>query len=156
MSWLWQRASEAGGRMIAPGVSPGIIAHFLVEPAKRATDISSVRPRAANVQRVFCRPFGAQDFFHAVYPGLTPGATFCRRLRRLVVAFVLTTFFCQLSMVHAQTTPSPTSIGDASIHTRVLSRYLDQTTGMTANEAVAYALTHNAELEATRKEIDAA
>src|SRR5882724_13227194 len=37
-----------------------------------------------------------------------------------------------------------------------LSRYLDQTTGMTADEAVAYALTHNAELEATRKEIDAA
>ncbi|HEY0349480.1 MAG TPA: TolC family protein [Pyrinomonadaceae bacterium] len=36
------------------------------------------------------------------------------------------------------------------------SRYLDQTTGMTADEAVAYALTHNAELEATRKEIDAA
>src|SRR5215831_5620803 len=37
-----------------------------------------------------------------------------------------------------------------------LSRYLDQTNGMTADEAVAYALAHNAELEATRKEIDAA
>src|SRR5205814_5339632 len=37
-----------------------------------------------------------------------------------------------------------------------VSRYLDQATGMTADEAVAYALTHNAELEAARKEIDAA
>ena len=37
-----------------------------------------------------------------------------------------------------------------------LSRYLDQTDGMTADEAVTYALVHNAELEAVRKEIDAA
>ena len=36
------------------------------------------------------------------------------------------------------------------------SRYLDQTNGMTANDAVTYALTHNGELEAARKEIDAA
>ena len=36
------------------------------------------------------------------------------------------------------------------------SRYLDQTNGMTADEAVAYALAHNGELEAARKEIDAA
>ncbi|HEU4479604.1 MAG TPA: TolC family protein, partial [Pyrinomonadaceae bacterium] len=36
------------------------------------------------------------------------------------------------------------------------SRYLDQTAGMTADEAVAYAFSHNAELEAARKEIDGA
>ena len=36
------------------------------------------------------------------------------------------------------------------------SRYLDQTNGMTADEAVVYALAHNGELEAARKEIDAA
>ena len=36
------------------------------------------------------------------------------------------------------------------------SRYLDQTNGMTADEAVADALAHNGELEAARKEIDAA
>src|SRR5436190_14626624 len=36
------------------------------------------------------------------------------------------------------------------------SRYLDQTDGMTADEAVTYALAHNGELEASRKEIDAA
>ena len=35
-------------------------------------------------------------------------------------------------------------------------QYLDQTNGMTADEAVAYALAHNGELEAARKEIDAA
>src|SRR3989442_555196 len=35
-------------------------------------------------------------------------------------------------------------------------RYLDQTSGMTADEAVAYALAHNGELEAARKEIDVA
>ena len=37
-----------------------------------------------------------------------------------------------------------------------VSRYLDQTAGMSADEAVAYALMHNAELQATRKEIDVA
>src|SRR5262245_36419536 len=37
-----------------------------------------------------------------------------------------------------------------------VSGYLDQTTGMTADEAVEYALAHNAELDAARKEIDAA
>jgi cobalt-zinc-cadmium efflux system outer membrane protein len=36
------------------------------------------------------------------------------------------------------------------------SHYLDQTSGMSSDEAVAYALTHNAELQAARKEIDAA
>ena len=37
-----------------------------------------------------------------------------------------------------------------------VSRYLDAINGITADEAVAYALTHNSELEAARKEIDAA
>jgi cobalt-zinc-cadmium efflux system outer membrane protein len=37
-----------------------------------------------------------------------------------------------------------------------LARYLDQNSGLTADEAVAYALAHNGELEAARKEIDAA
>ena len=36
------------------------------------------------------------------------------------------------------------------------SRYVDRTNGMTADEAVKFALAHNAELEAARKEIDAA
>src|SRR5260370_27970068 len=46
-------------------------------------------------------------------------------------------------------TPSPTP-------NPVLSRYLDQTSGTTADSAVAYALAHNGELEAARKELDAA
>jgi copper/silver efflux system protein len=37
-----------------------------------------------------------------------------------------------------------------------LSRYLDPTSGMTADEAVAYALAHNLELQAASKEIEAA
>jgi cobalt-zinc-cadmium efflux system outer membrane protein len=37
-----------------------------------------------------------------------------------------------------------------------LARYIDQTAGMSADEAVTYALTHNGDLLATRKEIEAA
>jgi outer membrane protein, heavy metal efflux system len=49
------------------------------------------------------------------------------------------------SQSQATTSQSPRSSG-----------YLDQTNGLTADKAVAYALAHNAELEAARKEIDAA
>jgi outer membrane protein, heavy metal efflux system len=52
--------------------------------------------------------------------------------------------------VQAQTPTSdkdkPTSLG----------RYIDQAAGLTADDAVAYALSHNLELQAARKEIDAA
>ena len=37
-----------------------------------------------------------------------------------------------------------------------MGRYIDQTSGLTADDAVAYALFHNLELQAARKEIDAA
>src|SRR5437660_10403126 len=37
-----------------------------------------------------------------------------------------------------------------------LSRYIDQTSGLTADDLVAYGLEHNLELQAMRKEIDAA
>ena len=37
-----------------------------------------------------------------------------------------------------------------------VARYVDKLTGMTADEAVAYALAHNGELLAARKEIEAA
>jgi cobalt-zinc-cadmium efflux system outer membrane protein len=46
--------------------------------------------------------------------------------------------------------PSPLQLGTS------VSRYLDQMNGMTADEAVAYALAHNPELEADRQEIEAA
>ena len=38
----------------------------------------------------------------------------------------------------------------------ILSKYVDQTAGMTADELVAYALANNAELEAVRREVEAA
>src|SRR5438034_9975301 len=37
-----------------------------------------------------------------------------------------------------------------------LGHFIDQTSGLTADDVVAYALTHNLELQAARKEIDAA
>ncbi|HKP46819.1 MAG TPA: TolC family protein [Pyrinomonadaceae bacterium] len=37
-----------------------------------------------------------------------------------------------------------------------LGRFIDQTSGLTADEVVSYALTHNGELEAARKELEAA
>ncbi len=37
-----------------------------------------------------------------------------------------------------------------------INKYVDETSGMTADEAVVYALAHNGELVAARKEIDAA
>lgn len=58
------------------------------------------------------------------------------------------------SIGFAQSAVSPDAI--ATQTPASVSRYLDQTTGLTADEAVAYALSHNAELEAARKEIDAA
>ena len=50
--------------------------------------------------------------------------------------------------IYAQTVPPELS--------STLTRYLDQTSGMTADETVAYALSNNGELAAARKEIEAA
>ena len=158
MSGFSQRACEAGGRVIAPGVSPGIRAPFRTGAARRATEISCyvasfrIKTQFANV----CRPFGARSPLYVPYPGLTPRATLCRRLRRLVVVIVLAAFFGHMTLVHAQSPASPPRARDASTQNPESSRYLDQTNGMTADEAVAYALAHNGELEAARKEIDAA
>ena len=55
------------------------------------------------------------------------------------------------SFVFAQTTDSPALKDD-----KALVRYIDQNDGMTADEAVAFALSHNDELAALRKETDAA
>src|SRR2546430_9193497 len=131
MRSAFQRACEAGGRIIAPGLSPGIPGTFGSEPAKWATDDSSVRPRAANVQKVFCRPFGTQDRFYAVYPGLTPGATLCRRLRRLVVAILLTGVLLTVDDISASTASAQSNSNAVSDTVRAqqtpdASRYLDQ------------------------------
>src|SRR3989440_10617112 len=61
------------------------------------------------------------------------------------------------SLAQASVFAQTTSLDSTTAQTQPsVSRYLDQTTGMSADEAVAYALAHNAELEATRKAIDAA
>src|SRR5439155_20709596 len=91
--------------------------------------------------------------FYAPYPGLTPGATLYRLLRRLVVAVLLAGVFAPNTIL-AQTISNQSS---TSTQTQAaLARYLDSKNGITADEAVAYALIHNGELEAARKEIDAA
>src|SRR5207244_3687170 len=58
------------------------------------------------------------------------------------------------SAVFAQTPTPPDSTKPQNQMS--VSRYLDQTNGLTADDAVKYALAHNGELEAARKEIDAA
>ena len=156
MSWFSQRACAAGGRIIAPGVSPGIPALLVSKPSKRATEISNyVPPNRINDDPSLCRPSGALGLYCSVPPGLTPGAKFCRPLRGLIVAILLTTLFAQINMTaYGQangSSPSPSTTQNPN-----LSHYLDQTNGTTADDAVTYALAHNGELLAARKEIDAA
>ncbi len=71
---------------------------------------------------------------------------------RLVATIIIAALLPQTAKVSAQvnmqSAPAPSK--------SELSRYRDQSSGMTADEAVTYALAHNAELEAARKEIDAA
>lgn len=67
------------------------------------------------------------------------------------MAFILVLCVERLELAQGITPSNATPQTGASI-----SRYLDQTSGVTADEAVAYALGHNVELEAMRKEIDAA
>jgi cobalt-zinc-cadmium efflux system outer membrane protein len=72
-----------------------------------------------------------------------------RTISRHIIALILLAGFALAPAAGlAQTQAPPDST--------TLSRYLDQTNGMTADEAVVYALAHNGELEAARKEIDAA
>jgi cobalt-zinc-cadmium efflux system outer membrane protein len=72
--------------------------------------------------------------------------------RLWIVMILLGAFVLAPTAVFSQTTTPP----DSNKPQTSLSRYLDQTDGMTADAAVAYALAHNGELEAARKEIDAA
>jgi cobalt-zinc-cadmium efflux system outer membrane protein len=70
------------------------------------------------------------------------------------IALLLIALLFPHAAVLAQTNATPDSISTQT--QTALSRYLDQTSGVTAGGAVAYALAHNGELEAARKEIDAA
>jgi cobalt-zinc-cadmium efflux system outer membrane protein len=63
------------------------------------------------------------------------------------------------AQINASSAPTPNATPAPTPNTAqnpTLSRYLDQTNGLTANDAVTYALAHNGELEAARKEIEAA
>ncbi len=160
-----QRACEAGGRIVAPGVSPGIEPILIFEPSKRAAEILYYAPTSGinNNHATVCHPFGARHDFYAWYPGLTPGATFCRPLRGLFVAVLLTLFFAMSvkvpAQINASSAPTPNAPPAPSRNTTqnpTLSRYLDQANGLTASDAATYALAHNGELEAARKELDAA
>src|SRR5438132_14210913 len=75
-------------------------------------------------------------------------------LREITIIILLIALSFPAAAVSAQTTTA-SDLATPQAPTS-LSRYLDQTQGTTADEAVAYALAHNAELEAARKEIDAA
>src|SRR5882672_3168679 len=69
----------------------------------------------------------------------------------VLLACAMTSLLPQfVTTVRAQT---PTNDKDKSVS---LGRYIDQTSGLTADDAVAYALSHNLELQAALKEIDAA
>ncbi|HWP53393.1 MAG TPA: CusA/CzcA family heavy metal efflux RND transporter, partial [Pyrinomonadaceae bacterium] len=70
----------------------------------------------------------------------------------VIATMIIAALLLPTGRVSAQTSTANNAIQTKSES----SRYLDQTNGMTADEAVAYALTHNGELEAARKEIDAA
>lgn len=70
----------------------------------------------------------------------------------MVMTLILVLCVNRIGLAQSTTQPDVTSAQTQA----PVSRYLEQTTGMTADEAVAYAFTHNAELDAARKEIDAA
>jgi len=78
--------------------------------------------------------------------------------RSLVAAILLTTVFSQMTTKtsYAQTNASEQGPTGSATQNPHLSDYVDQTSGMTADDAVTYALAHNGDLLAARKEIDAA
>lgn len=72
----------------------------------------------------------------------------------LIVALVVAQFGASASAQTLNAVPSETVL---TLDARpALALYVDQAAGMTADEAVAYALEHNGELAAARKEVDAA
>ncbi|PYS80155.1 MAG: hypothetical protein DMF70_11660 [Acidobacteria bacterium] len=75
-----------------------------------------------------------------------------RMSRSTAVAIFMIVLWSLVSPVVSAQSPNATTAQPQSL----LSRYLDQTNGTTADSAVAYALAHNGELQAARKEIDAA
>jgi len=122
-----------------------------------------VSREGANARAVVVVKTGHKMSYRAFLAGLTPGAALCRLLRGLVGAALLISFLALSPEVPAQVNPSSAPTPSATpaptpntSQNPTLSRYLDQTGGLTADDAVTYALSHHGELEAARKEIDAA
>ena len=80
-----------------------------------------------------------------------------RASRSLAFALLLTTFFAGMNpTAYAQAKASSPNATAGGTQNPTPSLYLDQTNGMTADDAVTYALAHNGDLQAARKEIEAA
>src|ERR1700720_233643 len=77
---------------------------------------------------------------------------FLRRNKRSVLLACAVSLLLPQCVTPAQA-QTPTSDKDKPSS---VGRYIDQTSGLTADDAVAYALSHNLELQAARKEIEAA
>ena len=95
---------------------------------------------------------------HRGHKGRTENWSYCNRLLRgLVVAILFAAFLSPLrTTAEAQVnTTEPTGI-TVTTQNPSLVRYFDPANGMTADQAVAYALAHNGDLLAARSEIEAA
>ena len=111
-----------------------------------AVSRKDAKPRSKTV-----RPFGPRRVLRSAYISRCLCVfTSLREIHFLIVLSGVLSFtapgtFAQSPSATPSPTPNPT-----------FSRYLDQASGTTADSAVAYALAHNGELEAARKEIEAA
>jgi len=165
MLWSLQRACEAGGRIVAQGVASE------ASGTLGGRFLSHFRARFSGRQNIcwtdFCRPLKRAWFIPRIYtqggatlhfvPLRLPWAIVLRPLRGLVVAMLITGLFAEVNTTgHAQLNSPSTKNQTANItQGPKVSRYIDQTSGRTADELVAYALSHNLELQALRKETDA-
>src|SRR6266404_9776900 len=92
-----------------------------------------------------------------IAPDVSPGIRF-RPLGALVVGILITALLAGVNTTgHAQLN-SPLTRNETANITQgpTISRFVDQPSGLMADDLVAYALGHNLELQAMRKEIDAA
>ena len=165
MLWSLQRACEAGGRIVAQGVASEasgtlggqFLSHLLARFSGRQnicwTDFCRPLKRAWFIPRIYTQGGATLHFV----PLRLPWAIVFHPLRGLVVAILITGLFAEVNTTgHAQLNSPSTKNQTANItQGPKVSRYIDQTSGRTADELVAYALSHNLELQAARNEIDA-
>ncbi len=114
-------------------------------------DAKAQRQTARRSRLAFCRVY-VSALLGSLRPCVFAPLREIHALRSQAIAILLITWLLGAPSVLAQTASNSTPAQTQPS----LSRYLDQTNGLTANDAVTYALAHNGELEAARKEIDAA